>query len=215
MTEPDWVRHAIWWHVYPLGVVGAYPGPNRPVPTSTGSGGWSAWLDYVIALGASGSRSVRSSRPRRTGTTPSTTCASTRGSATTTDFDALVAAAHDRGLQVLLDGVFNHVGPGLPAVRAAVGRRGRRAGPTTRSGCCRRTATARVRRLRGPRRAGRAQPRRARGRRLRRRRDEPLAGPRRGRLAARRGVRGADARSGRRSCPGCGPSTRTRGSSAR
>jgi glycosidase len=31
------------------------------------------------------------------------------------DFDALVAAAHDRGLRLLLDGVFNHVGRGFPA----------------------------------------------------------------------------------------------------
>lgn len=22
-TEPDWVRHAIWWQVYPLGFLGA------------------------------------------------------------------------------------------------------------------------------------------------------------------------------------------------
>jgi cyclomaltodextrinase len=36
------------------------------------------------------------------------------------DLDALVAAAHDRGLRVLLDGVFNHVGREHPAFRAVV-----------------------------------------------------------------------------------------------
>ena len=36
------------------------------------------------------------------------------------DFAALVDAAHARGLRVLLDGVFNHVGPGFPAFRRAL-----------------------------------------------------------------------------------------------
>ena len=36
-----------------------------------------------------------------------------------TDFRVLLAAAHDRGLRVLLDGVFNHVGRDFPAFVAA------------------------------------------------------------------------------------------------
>ena len=34
------------------------------------------------------------------------------------DFDALVAAADQRGLRLILDGVFNHVGRAFPAFRA-------------------------------------------------------------------------------------------------
>ena len=30
MTEPGWVQHAIWWHVYPLGFVGAFPADPPP-----------------------------------------------------------------------------------------------------------------------------------------------------------------------------------------
>jgi cyclomaltodextrinase / maltogenic alpha-amylase / neopullulanase len=37
------------------------------------------------------------------------------------DFDSLVAAADQRGLRLILDGVFNHVGRSFPAFQAAVG----------------------------------------------------------------------------------------------
>ena len=30
MTEPAWVEHVIWWQVYPLGFVGAYPTETPP-----------------------------------------------------------------------------------------------------------------------------------------------------------------------------------------
>lgn len=36
------------------------------------------------------------------------------------DFDSFVSAAHDRGLRVMLDGVFNHVGAGHPLHRRAL-----------------------------------------------------------------------------------------------
>ena len=37
MSEPDWVRHAIWWHVYPLGFVDAeHSGPGSRLPQLVG-----------------------------------------------------------------------------------------------------------------------------------------------------------------------------------
>ena len=39
------------------------------------------------------------------------------------DFQALVTAAHDRGLRVLLDGMFNHVGRDFPAFPGGRGGR--------------------------------------------------------------------------------------------
>jgi len=36
------------------------------------------------------------------------------------DFDALVAACRDRGVRLLLDGVFNHAGRGFPPVARAL-----------------------------------------------------------------------------------------------
>ena len=32
MSDPAWVEHAIWWQIYPLGFVGAFPAD--PVPTA-------------------------------------------------------------------------------------------------------------------------------------------------------------------------------------
>ena len=36
VSEPDWVEHAIWWHVYPLGFVGAEPPPTTDPGSPTG-----------------------------------------------------------------------------------------------------------------------------------------------------------------------------------
>ena len=54
MTEPGWVRHAIWWHIYPLGFVGAFPAPQPPEATEHRLRRVTDWLDHVVALGASG-----------------------------------------------------------------------------------------------------------------------------------------------------------------
>ena len=120
---PDWTRHVIWWHVYPLGFVGAEPEltgePAEPHRLRRLIG----WLDHLVVAGLQrpGAR-ARSSPRGRTATTPSTTSRSTRGSGDDDDFDALVAACHERGIRVLLDGVFNHDGGGSPRVRAAFER---------------------------------------------------------------------------------------------
>src|ERR1700709_759577 len=117
---PDWVQDAVWWHVYPLGFVGAereYPADGA-VPSRLGR--LTNWLDYVVELGANGLA------------LGPVFAASTHGYDTVDhlrieprpgdgdDHDALVAAAHDRGLRVLLDGVFNHVGREHPAFRAVL-----------------------------------------------------------------------------------------------
>ena len=79
-----------------------------------------AWLDHAVELGASGIAlgPIFASRDA-TAMTPSTTTGSTRGSATTTTSTDLVAEAHGRGLRILLDGVFNHVGTDFPRYREA------------------------------------------------------------------------------------------------
>ncbi len=118
-----WSLSAMWWHVYPLGFTGA-PDPRRR-RIRRRSGAPAARLRGV----ARPRRRARAERPRarpgvrqlrRTATTRSTTSGSIRGSATSDDFDRLVAAAHERGIRVLLDGVFNHVGREHPAFQAAL-----------------------------------------------------------------------------------------------
>jgi len=114
-TMRDWVTHAIWWHVYPLGFVGAETKAKPDTAITHRLDHLASWLDYAVELGSSG-----------VGLGP-VFASSTHGYDTVdhfridprlgddADFDALIAAAHRRGLRLILDGVFNHVGRDFPA----------------------------------------------------------------------------------------------------
>jgi glycosidase len=117
---PAWVDHCLWWQVYPLGFSGAGarladgPGAGR------GLAGLIDWLDYAVQMGASG----LALGPIFT--------ASTHGYDTLdhlaidprlgerADFEALAEACHRRGLRLMLDGVFNHVGADHPWLAQAL-----------------------------------------------------------------------------------------------
>jgi glycosidase len=79
-----------------------------------------AWLDYAIELGCNGLLlgPVFAAETHGYDTTDHFRIDSRLGDED--DFRALVAAADQRGLRVILDGVFNHVGRGFPAFKAAV-----------------------------------------------------------------------------------------------
>lgn len=124
--EPAWVEHAIWWRAYPLGFTGAYPAPHdadahrllRLIP----------WLDHVIELGCSGIAlgPIFTSATHGYDTLDHYEIDPRLG--TLDDFERLVSEAHDRGLRIQLDGVFNHIGRGHPIAAAAL-----REGPRTDS----------------------------------------------------------------------------------
>jgi cyclomaltodextrinase / maltogenic alpha-amylase / neopullulanase len=115
---PGWVAHAIWWRVYPLGFVGAFPeassGPAtadehrllRLIP----------WLDHVIELGASGVAlgPIFASSTHGYDSLDHFRLDPRLGD--DGDFTTLLTEAHARGLRIQLDGVFNHVGRGHPLV---------------------------------------------------------------------------------------------------
>ena len=111
---PGWVEHAVWWHVYPLGFVGAekdaLPADAPPVHRLSHL---TAWLDYAVGLGASGLMlgPVFASQTHGYDTVDHFHVDPRLGD--DADLDALVAAAHERGVRVVLDGVFNHVGRGF------------------------------------------------------------------------------------------------------
>ncbi|MEE2855246.1 MAG: alpha-amylase family protein [Actinomycetota bacterium] len=122
MTEPAWVQHAIWWQIYPLGFVGAFPTPQSnepPQPEQHRLRRLVDWLDHAIELGASGIAlgPIFASRTHGYDTTDHYRIDPRLGD--DTDFDHLVAEAHRRGLRVLLDGVFNHVGQDFARYRQA------------------------------------------------------------------------------------------------
>jgi cyclomaltodextrinase / maltogenic alpha-amylase / neopullulanase len=119
----SWVGHAIWWQVYPLGFVGAFPASEGlkepPGPGQHRLRRLVGWLDHAIALGASGIAlgPIFASRTHGYDTTDHYRIDPRLGD--DADFDYLVAEAHRRGLRVLLDGVFNHVGVDFPKYREA------------------------------------------------------------------------------------------------
>ena len=116
--EPDWVQHAIWWHLHPLSFVGA-ESDSAGVEPAHRLGRIVDWFDYAVELGVSGIAlgPVFASRTHGYDTTDHFRIDPRLGD--DTDFRVLLAAALDRGLRVLLDGVFNHVGREFPAFVAA------------------------------------------------------------------------------------------------
>jgi cyclomaltodextrinase / maltogenic alpha-amylase / neopullulanase len=115
-----WTDYAIWWHVYPLGFTGAEPAADRE-PARHRLPALEGWLDYAVELGCSGLL------------LGPVFAASTHGYDTVDhfridprlgdeqDFAALAASCSERGLRIVLDGVFNHVGREFPAFQAALG----------------------------------------------------------------------------------------------
>lgn len=105
---PDWVEHAIWWHVYPLGALGADltgadRGCRRPISELV------AWLDHAVSLGCNGLALGPIARSVSHGYDTLDLCALDERLGSLDDFRTLVREAHARGIRVMLDGVFNHV----------------------------------------------------------------------------------------------------------
>jgi glycosidase len=107
--------------VYPLGFTGAERAA-LPVdePARHRLRHLAAWLDYAVELGCNGLLlgPVFASETHGYDTTDHFRIDARLGDEA--DFDTLVTAADQRGLRLILDGVFNHVGRSFPAFRAAV-----------------------------------------------------------------------------------------------
>ncbi len=120
------------WHVYPLGFTGAERSalPARE-PARHRLRQLERWLDYAVELGCNGLLlgPVFSAETHGYDTVDHFRIDSRLGDES--DFDALVAAAGRRGVRVVLDGVFNHVGRAFPAFQMAAGNGGPGA-PTAR-----------------------------------------------------------------------------------
>lgn len=116
----NWIERAVWWQVYPLGFVGA----EREASACTGVvhrlDHLIGWLDYAVNLGASGILlgPVFASSTHGYDTVDHFQIDKRLGDEA--DFDALIKAAHDRGLRIVLDGVFNHIGREHPQLQRAI-----------------------------------------------------------------------------------------------
>lgn len=106
-----WPDHAIWWHVYPLGFVGAErEAAAAPEPRL---GRITGWLDHLVGLGCNGLAlgPVFASETHGYDTVDHYRVDPRLGGED--DLRRLIEEASGRGVRVLLDGVFNHVGRGF------------------------------------------------------------------------------------------------------
>lgn len=115
-----WIEHVVWWHIYPLGFVGAEREARAGNGVAHRLGHLAAWLDYAVELGASGILlgPIFASATHGYDTIDHMRIDPRLGDEA--DFDALVAAARRRGLRIVLDGVFNHVGRDCPVFQRAL-----------------------------------------------------------------------------------------------
>ena len=111
-----WVDHVTWWQLHPLTFVGAEPEALPPgaaaVPRLRRL---EPWLDHLVELGCNGLAlgPIFAAQTHGYDTVDHFRIDARLG--TDADFDHLVAACRERGVRLLLDGVFNHVGRGFHA----------------------------------------------------------------------------------------------------
>ncbi len=103
------IDNAIWWQVYPLGALGAPIHGDHGAPAHR-LRQLECWLDYVIELGCSGLLlgPIFESSAHGYDTLDYFRIDPRLGD--DADFDHLLDETRSRGLSILLDGVFNHVG---------------------------------------------------------------------------------------------------------
>lgn len=103
--------HVIWWHVYPLGATGAPIRDRGENPDDAGHRlrELEHWLDYLIELGLNGLLLGPIFESVGHGYDTLDHYAIDARLGDLDDFDLLIAECHKRGINVMLDGVFNHV----------------------------------------------------------------------------------------------------------
>lgn len=132
IAPPDWVRHTVWYQVYPdrfcrggSGRPGALPWRHGPVTNAERFGGDLAGiaqkLPYLAGLGVNGLylNPIFAARSfHKYDTTDYTRVDPDFG--TEADLQELVRQAHANGIRIMLDAVFNHCGPGFAPWRDVV-----------------------------------------------------------------------------------------------
>ncbi|WP_228845268.1 alpha-amylase family glycosyl hydrolase [Phototrophicus methaneseepsis] len=117
MMTPQWVKEAIFYHIYPLGLCDA---PQRndfnAVPVARLNALYS-WLDHIQSLGVNAIYLGPGFESSAHGYDTADYFHVDRRLGTIDDLRALIHVMKSRGLHVILDGVFNHVGRDFWAFR--------------------------------------------------------------------------------------------------
>lgn len=113
-------QHTVIWHVFPLGFTGAEPASSPGAAIEHRLPMIEAWLDYLTSLGANVLQlgPVFESETHGYDTRDHLRVDPRLGDEA--DLVRLVEAAHTRGIGVVLDGVFNHVGRSFPRFEQAL-----------------------------------------------------------------------------------------------
>lgn len=108
------IENGVFWHIYPLGFVGAERSSDWVTGVIPRLRKLENWLDYAVELGVSGLLlgPVFSSSTHGYDTIDHMTIDPRLGEEA--DFIHFIEAARSRGLDILADGVFNHVGREFP-----------------------------------------------------------------------------------------------------
>jgi glycosidase len=120
----SWTGSVIWWQVYPFGFLGAEPAAlPAGAPVEHRLPRLLPWLDYLVELGCNGLalNPVFASETHGYDVVNHFRIDPRLGD--DADIDELIAACHDRGIRVLFDGVFNHVGRANAAFADVLERR--------------------------------------------------------------------------------------------
>ncbi|MBA8794655.1 glycosidase [Friedmanniella endophytica] len=131
MTARDWADTVIWWQVFPLGFAGA---PAEGLPEA-GDGDVAdglpgeGWLDHLVDLGCNGLALGPVFAAQSHGYDTLDHHAVDRRLGDTQTLRTLLDRCRARGVRVLLDGVFNHLGRDHPIARRAI-----EAGPDSEPG---------------------------------------------------------------------------------
>lgn len=117
---PEWAAWAIGWHVYPLGFLGAPVHDKADHPPQSRLPELKNWLPYVQQQGFNLIQlaPIFESTTHGYDTEDYFQIDSRLGSEA--DLVDFLNAAHERGIKVLFDGVFNHIGAQAPALKEAL-----------------------------------------------------------------------------------------------
>ncbi|MFI1991615.1 alpha-amylase family glycosyl hydrolase [Actinoplanes sp. NPDC020271] len=110
----DWAEHVIWWHLHPLTFLGA---PRQALPPGAPAEprlrNLGPWLDYLLELGCNGLALGPIFASETHGYDTVDHYRVDRRLGTEDDLRWLVDECRAKGIRVMLDGVFNHVGRGF------------------------------------------------------------------------------------------------------
>lgn len=119
-----WAEESVFYHIYPLGFCGC-PQHNDFVSAAEHRlGKISAWLEHISSLGVNALYLGPVFEASAHGYDTADYLTVDRRLGTNDDLKELVRLCHQRGIRVVLDGVFNHVGgiSGLLQMFAAIGK---------------------------------------------------------------------------------------------